>query len=80
MPETVIGMKVIYQLICLLTTVQACRSIGVTYLLLTAHPQEFVLDYTEEQDVREISPRCGLILSHGTILEPGALVSVPREE
>ena len=79
MPETVIGMKVIYQLICLLTTVQACRSIGVTYLL-TAHPQEFVLSYSEEQDIREISPRCGLILSHGTILEPGALVSLPREE
>lgn len=40
-----------------------------------AHTQGFVLSDTEEQDVRDILPRCELVVSHGIVLETGALVS-----
>jgi hypothetical protein len=42
---------------------------------ILAHTQGFVLSDIEEQDIRQILPRCELVLSHGTILEPGALVT-----
>lgn len=39
--------------------------------------QGFVLSDDEEQDVWQLLPRCELIVSHGTVLERGALSVVP---
>jgi V8-like Glu-specific endopeptidase len=40
-----------------------------------AKTQNFVLSDIEEQDVHELLPRCELVLSHGKVLQHGALVS-----